>query len=82
MAHIRNISELISYLEKVKAQHGDIAVCHSEQHEYWGSYDSFLTPDFNLAVSEHAQPDGPKSGKSVKARNSDHEQSFKTFVVR
>lgn len=59
------ISELISKLEEIKKEHGDLPVCVSEPHEYWGSIQSHLT-DHNMSI-EHAQPDGPKSGKSEKA---------------
>lgn len=64
---IKKISELIDYLEKIKTTEGDIAVCVSQEHEYWGSVESWLEPGYNLQVREHTQPDGPKSGKSVKA---------------
>jgi hypothetical protein len=60
------ISELIAKLEEIKNKDGDLNVCVSESHEYWGSVQSHLT-EYNISVSEHAQPDGPKSGKSVKA---------------
>ena len=74
---VETISELITFLDKVKAEHGDIKVCHSEQHEYWGTYDSYFIPGFNLSVCENAQPQGPKSGKSVKARvNRKHPPAF------
>ena len=36
------ISELIKYLEEQKNIHGDIPVCHSESHEYWGSVQTHL----------------------------------------
>lgn len=55
---VKTISELIDYLQKVKEK---------EEHEYWGSVETLLSTGYNLNVSEHAQPDGPKSGKSVKA---------------
>jgi hypothetical protein len=61
---IKKISELITYLEELKSKEGDIAICHSEPHEYWGSVENWLSTDFNLRV-KHAQPDGPKSGISV-----------------
>lgn len=64
---LKTISELIQYLEEVKDKEGDIAVCYSEDHEYWGSVQTWLTPDYNISISDHAQPEGPKSGKSVKA---------------
>jgi hypothetical protein len=60
-------SELIKYLEEQIKIHRDICVCHSESHEYWGSVQSHLDPSYNINVSEHAQPDGPKkpSHKSI-----------------
>jgi hypothetical protein len=60
------ISELIAKLEVIKAEEGDIPICISEPHEYWG-YTSFLLKDWDLNVTNHAQPDGPKSGIEVKA---------------
>ena len=60
------ISELIVKLEEIKSKEGDLNVCVSESHEYWGSVQSRLT-EYNMTVSEHAQPDGPKSGISEKA---------------
>ena len=60
------ISELVTKLEEIKNKDGDLNVCVSESHEYWGSVQSHLT-DYNINVSEHAQPDGPKSWKSEKA---------------
>ena len=60
------ISELQLLLENFKKEHGDITVCHSEPHEYWGSFQSHLTEGYNINFSEHGQPDGPKSGKSEK----------------
>ena len=59
------ITELIKKLEEIKSEHGDLNVCVSESHEYWGSIASYLT-DYNMCI-EHAQPNGPKSGKSEKA---------------
>lgn len=54
------ISELIKYLEEQKEIHGDIPVCHSESHEYWGSVQTHLTTGYNIAVYNNSQPDGPK----------------------
>lgn len=65
MRDLRTISELITYLEEIKIKEGDIAVCSSESHDYWGSIEGYLS-DWNVKVTS-AQPDGPKSGKSVKA---------------
>ena len=60
------ISELIKYLEETKEKEGDLEVCCSESHEYWGSLEIKLEK-YNCQVSPFAQPDGPKSGKSEKA---------------
>lgn len=60
------ISELIIKLEEIKNKEGDLNICVSESHEYWGTIESHFT-EYNLNISEHAQPDGPKSGKSEKA---------------
>ena len=59
-----NISALIVELEKMKAIHGDIAVCTTEEHEYWGLVYNKIAV---LRVDERAQPQGPKSGVSEKA---------------
>lgn len=32
---IKNISELIKYLERVKEKERDITVCTPSEHEYW-----------------------------------------------
>jgi hypothetical protein len=60
------ISELIVKLEEIKDKEGDLNVCVSESHEYWGSLQTYLT-EHNMSVNEYAQPNGPKSGKSEKA---------------
>lgn len=60
------ISELIAKLEEIKNKEGDLTVCVSEPHEYWGSVQSHIT-EYNMYISESAQPDGPKSGISEKA---------------
>jgi hypothetical protein len=60
------ISEVITHLEKLKAEHGDIKVCVCSDHEYWGNLYNEVQ-EHNLGVTEHAQPEGPKSGKSEKA---------------
>lgn len=60
------ISELIIHLEKLKKIHGDINTCNRESDEHWGSIDSHTTED-NVVFLEHAQPEGPKSGKSEQA---------------
>jgi hypothetical protein len=60
------ISELELLLKKIRDKEGDLNVCVSESHEYWGSVDSHLE-EYNVDVSDHAQPEGPKSGKSERA---------------
>lgn len=60
------ISELELLLKKIREKEGDLNVCVSETDEYWGSVDSHLE-EHNVEVNEHAQPEGPKSGKSEKA---------------
>ncbi len=57
------ISELIIKLIEIKEKEGDINVCTSETHEYWGSVESNIVDGYNMTV-RNAQPDGPKSGKS------------------
>lgn len=56
------IKELIKKLTEIKKIHGDLNVCISQSHEYWGSVQSHLK-DYHISV-HNAQPDGPKSGKS------------------
>lgn len=60
------ISDIIALLEKLKAEHGDINVCTATDAEYWGEVHNYAT-ESNIQVKEHAQPQGPKSGKSEKA---------------
>lgn len=60
------ISDLITQLEELKAQHGDITVCSTTEHEHFGSIESHLNED-NFKVVSHAQPNGPTSGQSEKA---------------
>lgn len=60
------ISELIKKLEEIKEREGDLKVCKSEKDEYWGST-TFEILDYNVEVSNHAQPEGPKSGKCEKS---------------
>ncbi len=59
------ISDIIKKLEKIKETEGDIPCVVSEDHDYWGSVQSYIT-DSKLNVGD-AQPDGPKSGKSVRS---------------
>lgn len=54
------ISQLIPYLEEIRNEQGDLNVCVSVYHEYWGSLESHLT-ERNISISEHAQPNGPRS---------------------
>ena len=58
-------SELIQYLNELKDKHGDLNVCISIPHEYWGSTESYVTKE-NTRL-QNAQPLGPKSGKSENA---------------
>ncbi len=55
-----HISDLIKELQNVEAKHGDLRVCYTESHEYWGT----LYEEVSMVSAENAQPDGPKSGKS------------------
>ncbi len=59
------ISELISKLEEIKKKEGDLNVCVSESHEYWGSVYSYLD-EYNISIST-VQPNGPKSNKYEKS---------------
>lgn len=63
MDDIKNIDELIDYLKKVKEEQGNITVCYTQPHEYWGSTESYLRTGYSLDI-KRAQPEGPKSGKS------------------
>ena len=63
----RSLKQIKTEAKEVKEKEGDINVCYSEPHEYWGSVESWLTTGYNLSINEHAQPEGPKSGKSVRA---------------
>lgn len=56
------ISEVIAHLESLKAEHGDIKVCHVSDDEYWGSIYNETSKASILCT--YGQPDGPKSGKS------------------
>ena len=60
------ISDLVKKLEDIKLKDGDLNVCVGEGHEYWGSIQRYLE-DCDVSVSNHAQPEGPKSGESEKA---------------
>jgi hypothetical protein len=57
------ISELIIALKAIQEKEGDLNVCVHESHEYWGSLQNSLET-YNIRVIDHAQPKGPKSGKS------------------
>jgi hypothetical protein len=61
------ISELIAVLEVIKKNDGDLTVCVSVPHEYWGTLESHLTVGYNVNIKNQAQADGPKSGKSEKS---------------
>ena len=60
------ISELIKNLEELKNIEGDISVCASTPHDYWGQIDSHIY-GYDIIVRDNVQPDGPKSGKSERA---------------
>ena len=60
------ISKLITLLSEIKDKEGDLNVCLSENHDYWGSLQSYLRED-NISVYSYAQPQGPKSGEMEKA---------------
>ena len=60
------ISKLIGRLTEILAEEGDLNVCLSENHDYWGSLQHYLRED-NLGVYSYAQPQGPKSGEMEKA---------------
>ena len=53
------ISNLINELTAMKEKHGDIIVCRTESHDYWGTLYYPITKD-SIKFTEHAQPDGPK----------------------
>jgi len=55
-------SELITILQSIKDEYGDISVCVSEKHEYWGSVENYLSK-YDVTVSTAVQPKGPKSGE-------------------
>ena len=59
------ISELIIKLKEIQDTHGDLLVCVSETHEYWGSIETRLT-DSSMQINEYAAPDGPKC-ESIKS---------------
>ena len=58
------ISELISKLQDIMNEEGDLNCAFSIDHEYWGSVENYLS-DYNIKVGL-AQPEGPKSGKTEK----------------
>lgn len=59
------ISELIETLQKIENEEGDLNVCTSQIHEYWGSTEDMLE-QYSIDIG-NAQPDGPKSGKFERA---------------
>ena len=60
------ISQFIKKLQEVQDMEGDLNVVLSEGHEYWGSVQRYARED-DVKATDHAQPDGPKSGKSERA---------------
>jgi hypothetical protein len=67
MVKIEKIQDLIDYLEVIKAKEGNIAVCSSENDEYWGTCYNWLYTDYNLKIDEYAKPNGIKNSFTVKA---------------
>lgn len=59
------ISELIVKLQSIKEVEGDLNICLSEPHEYWGSVEQHLEERHIEILT--AQPEGPKSGKTERA---------------
>ena len=60
------ISNLINVLTAIQEAEGDLLVCTSSGDEYWGTLYNYLN-EYDLTITEHAKPDGPKSNKSIKA---------------
>ena len=48
--------------EAIKTLEGDLNLCLSENHDYWGSIENYLEEN-NIFVKRDAMPEGPKSGK-------------------
>jgi hypothetical protein len=60
------ITDVINKLVAIRYEFGEIPVCLSEPHDYWGSIESYITDD-NIMVSDNAKPNGPKSNEVVQA---------------
>ena len=60
------ISELIEKLKNIQETDGDLEVCTTESHDYWGTIYKRIT-DSSVSVDGAAQPEGPKSGWVAKA---------------
>lgn len=56
-----NLSGLIEILTNLKDTHGDLMVCRTESHEYWGTLYYEIQKD-EVVFTENAKPDGPKRG--------------------
>lgn len=56
-------SEVIKQIQDIVDREGDLIVLVTEPHEYWGT----LYYEPSVLIRNNAQPDGPKSGKTVKA---------------
>ena len=56
-------AELTKTLQELESEHGELEVVTRVPHDYWGSVDSKVH-DFDVRVGI-AQPDGPKSAKSI-----------------
>ena len=52
------ISDVIKKLQELQKEHCDLPMAVSEEHEYWGSVETFIQ-DHNIVVKQ-CQPDGPK----------------------
>lgn len=60
------ISELILKLEEIRAVEGDLKVCGSIPHDYWGSIEEGIDSR-NIEVSDCAMIGGPKYGTPERA---------------
>jgi hypothetical protein len=61
-----DIDSVILKLQALRKEHGNLKVCVASGDDYWGTIYNEVDNHL-LRVDEHAQPEGPKSGKSEKA---------------
>jgi hypothetical protein len=61
-----NISQVIKKLQIIEQQEGDLPVVITADHEHWGIL-YYNIADSTIYIDEHAQPNGPKSGTSIRA---------------